>query len=156
MAYTLTTPFPVPNPTKLEVLDVREIDRTTPGDPSTATTLLVELEFRTGNATDRRYGKYVVAVRNGTSSQLRPRSPADADGGASTPYPPGMELQDMLLVSDQTANDPTAGVSTPTGFDTALAAWRTGNSGARRNNLLTELKNLSVIQQGGPLAGAVP
>lgn len=156
MAYTLTNPYPVPNPTKLDVVEVREVERTVANDPATAQALRVELEFRTGNATDREYGKYVLTVRNGVSSQLRPRSPADPDGGAGTPYLPGMVLQDMLLVSEPTPADLTAGVSTPTGFDTALAAWRSGTAGSRRNNLLTALKDLNVIQQGGPLAGAVP
>jgi hypothetical protein len=151
LAYSLNNPLSVPNPSRIEVGDVTEV-RTVRHDPNTVHTLRVELEFRSAAGSDRRYGTYVVEIRNastGKSSQLKVRSPFTA----------GMELQEILEVSDQTRETPSGGLALPTGLDTALAAWRSGGvsgGGGRKNNLLAELKALNVIDQSGPLVGAVP
>lgn len=146
MAYTLDANFPVPNPRRFEV-DVQEV-RTNIRDPTTVFELQVTLEFRSAPATNREYGTYVLAVRNGQSDQLRP----------ANPYPAGNVLQDMLTVAR-------SALATPTGMDQVLAAWRTGGTGGgannRRDNTLAVLRTLQIISQthqspeGATLAGTV-
>lgn len=145
MAYNLTTNLPVPNPARIEVADVNEV-RSVRNDPNSVVEMQVRLELRSGNASDREYGVYVLSIRNGRSDQLRVRSP----------YPAGMALQDMLEVDH--ASLTAGGVSTATGLDTCLSAWRTGGasgSGGRKDNLLNQMRTLQVIAQAGGLQGTV-
>lgn len=131
MAYNLTTNITVPNLARL-ISQRPVID-----DDNNIMTVTVEI--RTTAPTDYIIGYRSLSIRNGVSDRLVKNA---APVG-------GLQLLDALITYQ--AN----GVSTPTGFDTASAAYYAGGStpAQKRNALEQALKTLGVFDQA-TLAGA--
>jgi hypothetical protein len=84
--------------------------------------MTIQIEMRTPPASDLVVSRKVIQVRNGTSDRVsRNSSPAV-----------GTPLEDLMILAP-------GAVSTPTGYDQAISAWKAGaNPGARKAALETE------------------
>lgn len=134
MAYDFTTNLTIQNAARLELADVSP-QRAIRKDPSSATEVHVELELRAGTAgtTPRAlFGSYILVVRNGVSDVIRVRTGPE--------WLAGSPISERLIVVRNA-------ISTPTGMTTFLNAVGAGNTNAKLNAGLNELKALGVIDQ---------
>lgn len=131
MAYNLTTNITVPNLARL-IAQRPNID-----DDNNIMT--VTIEVRTTAPTDFVIGYRSLYIRNGLSDRLVKNTAPTA----------GLQLLDALITYQ--AN----GVSTPTGFTDAVAAWAGGGASAtaKRNALEAALKTMGAFDQA-TLAGS--
>ena len=120
MPITLTTPFAVPNGTRLVVSDANPNDNK--GE------MRVFIQMKSPGATDHRYAEVVLTVRNGPCDRVT-RGTMGADQGT-----------EVALIYQPAA------LSLATGYTDAVNTWRAGATvAARRAALETHLLAVGVI-----------